>query len=104
MHKGVKGDRYIVPRSVFEDGADGLGFRYAVVRSHGPHYVEMWFDGDNAPTVYRDRLEEWTSYYVSTDDYLPENEDTFQQVEIRAGIRKPAGVPRRRDPRANPTP
>ena len=96
VHRGVKGDRYLIPQSEFGDDGEDERLRYAVVREHGNRYVSMWFDGDTKPTVYRDRLEDWSKFYVPPNEYASENEDTFQEVERQAGMRMSAGVPRRR--------
>ena len=96
VHKGVKGDRYKIPQSVFETDDNDDRLRYAVIQRHSRFHVTMWFDGDERPTTYKDRLESWSNYWLRPGDYLSEGEAVFQRVEVQAGLRKPPGVPRPR--------
>ena len=96
VHKGVKGDRYKMPQRVFETDDNDDRLRYAVIQQHSRFHVTMWFDGDERPTIYKDRLESWSNYWLRPEDYLSEDEAVFQRVEVQAGLRKPPGVPRPR--------
>jgi len=86
----------MVPETEFIDDGDDRVFRYGVVCWQRRNVVQMWFDGDDRETTYKDRLEEWTDYFVPPEDYDSGFEEGFQVIEMAAGLRKKASVARPR--------
>ena len=97
-HKAVRGDRYVVPDREFEGSAeDSEATRYCVVVRVERGTCLVWFDGDERPTRYPGRLEEWTDYRQTPDDCDTDTDETFMSVEYQAGVREsPPPVRRRR--------
>ena len=90
----------MVPETEFMDDGDPDVFRYGVVCWQTRNVVQMWFDGDQRKTTYKDRLEEWNDFFVPPSDYNSEFEGDFQAVEMAAGIRKKASIAKSRTRRA----
>ena len=63
-HRAVVGHRYMVPESEFFEEGDDEVYRYGVVCWQRRNVVQMWFDGDDRVTTYKDRLEEWTDFFL----------------------------------------
>ena len=54
----------MVPESEFFEEGDDEVYRYGVVCWQRRNVVQMWFDGDDRVTTYKDRLEEWTDFFL----------------------------------------
>ena len=61
-------------------------------------YTRIWFQDDERATQYRGRLEAWSEFLVDPDDLNELDEEAWQELEIKAGVR---AAPRQRQPRRN---
>ena len=86
----------MVPESEFFEEGDDEVYRYGVVCWQRRNVVQMWFDGDDRATTYKDRLEEWADFFVTPDDYDSQFEGDYQAIEMAAGLRKKACVAKSR--------
>ena len=103
--KCVRGERYKVAGDQFDADSDDddehPDFFFGVVTQVQKTGCKMMFDTDPDHVRYDGHLEAWDEFRIAPDDCTVSEEEIFQEVEVRAGLRKapkPA-TPRKRHQR-----
>ena len=88
-HKPRKGDRYLIPRSIFFDDGDPDALLFAVVTGRRRGKTALWFEGDTVESWYDGMLEEWTDHFVPSSRVRSVDENKWYELEVVAKLRAP---------------